>query len=324
MLALIAALLFADPAEGAKVSIIQGTIEAKGPTDADFAPLKAGGQLQEGTWIRSAAGAKALLELPNSVELRVNQQTEVLFESPLKLSLKLGEIFVRIPRGAAKYGITTPDHPIQIEECVMDLDYKPRIPNGAPSTTTIMVLEGKARAFTKKFSPEITAGFYTVAYGAQLNTPDPMRNGSMDTAWVHSLLVERGKVDEEVTGRTDELLSILSKIQPNDPAEVALRSLGELAAEGTARWLGRSFLETQVARRAAAAHALADAATIKSAGLLSGLLQHNEAQVRVIVAGGLGRLAGGKDLGFKEEYWKGENQDAGRKAWEEWVQKNSK
>ena len=78
-----------------------------------------------------------------------------------------------------------------------------------------------------------------------------------------------------------------------------------------------------MARRKAAAQALADAATLKSAPLLAGLLSHREAQVRIIAAGGLARLAG-KDLGYKDDYWKGDKIEAGQKAWEEWVKQNAK
>jgi hypothetical protein len=186
-----------------------------------------------------------------------------------------------------------------------------------------MVLEGKVQAFSKKYAPFIMAGWCGVAFGTQLNTPDAIGNSAIDTAWVHSLLVERGKTDEETTLRTEEILPVLAKKPDPDPAEAALRSLGELAAPPIARWLPRSVLETQVKRRAVASQALVDAATIKSAPLLAGLLTHQEAQVRVIIAKGLEKLAG-KDLGFKEDYWKGDKLEAGQKAWEDWVKQNVK
>src|SRR5204863_245164 len=137
----------------------------------------------------------------------------------------------------------------------VDVSYQPRVPNGAPATAYIMVLDGNVKAFAKNFQPVIYPGFVASAFGTQLNTPDSVRNGSMDTEWVHSLLVEQGKQTEETQNRAIELLSILSKQAENDPAEAALRSLGELAAPETARWLTKSFLETQVARRRAAANA---------------------------------------------------------------------
>ena len=126
------------------------------------------------------------------------------------------------------------------------------------------------------------------------------------------------------SSRTEELISILAREREKDPAEAALRSLGELAAPGIARYLGRNnLIETQVARRRAAARAIADAATLKSARLLAGLLSHGEAEVRALIAGALARIAG-KDLGFKEDYWKGASFDAGKKAWEDWVKQNAK
>ena len=323
MLAFLAVLLLADPAAGAKVSIVQGTIESKAEADPDFKPLKVGDVVEAGTLIRTPAGAKAILEFPDGVELRVHEQSEILLEAPRKLLIKKGRMMVRVVKGPAPFEMRTEHHPMKTEACVVDVSYQPRIPNGAPATAYIMVLEGSVKAFARNFQPVIYPGFVASAFGTQLNTPDSVRNGSMDTEWVHSLLVEQGKPTEETQNRAIELLSILSKQAENDPAEAALRSLGELAAPEVARWLSRSFLETQVARRKAAARALADSTTVKSASLLAGLLTHPEAQVRIIVAGGLARIAG-KDLGYKDDYWKGENREAGQKAWEEWVKQNAK
>jgi hypothetical protein len=145
---------------------------------------------------------------------------------------------------------------------------------------------------------------------------------AIDTEWVHSLLVARGTTDEETAMRTDELIAILAKETP-DPAEPALRSLGELAAPVLSRYLSKSVLETQVKRRAVAAQALADAATIKSAALLVPLLSHKEVGVRVQGGRGLARIAG-KDFGYAEDYWKGDKLEAGQKAWEDWVKANAK
>jgi hypothetical protein len=331
MIALLAAVLalsgaekLADPAAGIKVAVVQGTLEAKAGASETFAAVKAGDQIEFPVTIRTAAGAKALIELPDSCELRVNEQTELALETHKKMVIKQGQVFLRVTVSAAPIDFATELHPMKLDACTVDISYAPRVPNGQPAATKFMVLEGKMQAFTKKFSPIISSGWWATGYGQQLNTPDTINNGAMDTAWVHSLLAERGRTDEETSTRTDELLSILSKQAQNDPAEAALRGLGELAAPGIAQFLGRNvLLETQIARRRAAAKAIADAATLKSAPLLAGLLSHGEAQVRVLVAGGLARIAG-KDLGFKEDYWQGAAVDAGKKAWEDWVKQNAK
>jgi hypothetical protein len=229
-----------------------------------------------------------------------------------------------VTSSGAPIDFATELHPMKLDAGLMEISYAPRVPNGSPAATAFKVLEGKMQAFSKKFSPVISAGWWATGYGQQLNTPDTISNGTVDTAWVHSLLLERGKADEETSTRTEELISVLAKEKENDPAEAALRSLGELAAPGIARWLGRNnLIETQVARRRAAARAIADAATVKSASLLAGLLSHGEAPVRLLIAGGLARIAG-KDLGFKEDYWNGASVDAGKKAWEDWVKQNAK
>jgi len=332
MLVLIAALLPAllggegpaDPAPGMKAAIVQGTLEAKIGAAEAFTPVKAGDQIEFPATLRTAAGARALLDLPDGCELRLNESTELALESHRKMVIKQGRVFLRVTSPAAPVDFLTELHPMKLEACLADISYVPRVPNGAPAATAFRVLEGKMQAFTKKFSPVISSGWWATGVGNQLNTPDPISNLALDTAWVHPLLAERGKADEESAMRTDELINILARQAENDPAEAALRALGELAAPGIARYLGRNvLLETQVARRKAAARAIADAATLKSASLLAGLLSHGEAQVRVLIAGGLGRIAG-KDLGFKEDYWKGTSVDAGKQAWQEWVQQNAK
>jgi len=324
MIVLIAALLLADPAAGVKVTIVQGTLEAKAGASENFAPVKAGDQIEFPLTLKTAAGGKALMELPDGCELRINEQTELVLETHKKMVIKHGRVFLKVTPSAAPVEFATELHPMKLDACAADLSYTPRVPNGQPAATTFMVLDGKMQAFSKKFSPVISAGWWATGFGQQLNTPDTINNSAMDTSWVHSLLAERGKADEETSTRTEELLSILAKQQENDPAETALRSLGELAAPGIARYLGKNLLlETQIARRRAAAKAIADAATLKSASLLAGLLSHGEAQVRVTVAGGLARIAG-KDLGFKEDYWKGASLEAGKKAWEDWVKQNAK
>jgi len=73
----------------------------------------------------------------------------------------------------------------------------------APAATVFMVLEGKMQAFSKKFSPVITSGWVSTGYGSQLNTPDTISNMAIETEWVHSLLVQRGTIDEEIGMRTE-------------------------------------------------------------------------------------------------------------------------
>lgn len=321
MLALLAALLLGGPAD-VKATIIQGTVESQAAGGAAFEPLKPGMQIAAGCTLRTGAGGKAIFELAPGYEIRIDEKTELFLESEKKMLLKSGRVYLRIPKASAPVELSTELHPMKFEECAAEVSFTPRVPNGAPALTSFMVIEGKMQAFSKKFSPVITSGWVATGFGSQLNTPDTIRNGSIDTSWVHSLLAERGRADEESVSRTEELLSVLGKENP-DPAEPALRSLGELAAPGIARYLSRSVVETQVLRRAMAARALADGASIKSAPLLVPLLTHKEAEVRLAGGRGLARIAG-KDLGFADAYWKDGKVDAGAKAWEEWVKQNTK
>jgi ferric-dicitrate binding protein FerR (iron transport regulator) len=329
MVALLAALLIgsADPVAAAgegKLAIAQGTIEAKGSADADFKALKPGDPIDAGMTLRSTPGARAAIDFGDGTELRVDENTELSLLEARKMELKKGRIHLRITNSPKRFEIETQHIGINAAAAVVDITFVPRVENGAPAGTTVRCLDGTANVISKKFKANLFAGFWCASAGQLLMTPDPAKNGSLDTAWVHPLLAERGRADEEVANRMMDLIAILSKEKPNDPVEAALRPLGDLATPELARYLARPLHPAHAERRAAAARIIAETGTMKSAAALVTLLQHSEPEVRVIAARGLARLNGGKDLGFGESVWKGEALDAGRKAWETWLKQNSK
>jgi len=328
MAALLALLLLgsADPGAAAgegKVAILQGAIEAKGAADADFKALKVGDPIDAGMVLRTAPGARSAIDFGDGTELRIAEDTELSVLEARKLDLKKGRIHLRIQKGAKRFEIGSEHVAVNVEAAIVDIAYTPRVENGAPAATAIRVLDGSVNAVAKKFKATVYAGFWASALGAQLNTPDPAKNGSLDTAWVHPLLAERGRADEEINNRMMELVGILSKEKP-DPVEAALRPLGDLATPELARYLARPPHPAQAERRAAAARIIAETGTLKSAAALVTLLKHSEPEVRVIAARGLARLNGGKDLGFGDAVWKGEALDAGQNAWGAWLKQNSK
>ena len=324
MLALLAALLIGGPDAPpesprglAKLAILQGTIEVSGAAQAP----KAGDDLDAGATIKTAAGSRATVDFPDGCELRINEKTVVSIEGPRKIDLKEGRIFVKVVKTGPNFEINSPHVPVFSNQSLVDIVFVPRVPNGAPASTLVRVLEGTAKATSPKFSTVLFAGFSTTAVGSQLNTPDPLRNGPLETAWTHPLLLERGRLDEEIGNRVMDLIQVLGR---EEAAEAALRSLGDLGAAELVRFLTRSAGAPLPERRTTAARIVSETGTLKSATQLVSLLQHPEADIRVIAASGLARLAGGKDLGFNEQFWKGETRDAGQKAWEDWAKQNPK
>lgn len=327
MLALLAALLFGAPdlaAGEGKLAIVQGTLEAKGAGDADYKALKVGDPIDAGMSLRSAPGARALIDFAGGGELRVDESTEMTVVDTRRLDLKKGRIYLSVLAGAKRFEVDTQHVAFSTLAAVFEVSFVPRVENGPPAATTMRVLDSNVNAVGKKFKAVVWAGLWITAVGAQLNTPDPVGNGSLDTAWVHPLLAERGLANAEIGNRMMELVNILSNQTPNDPVEAAMRSLGDLATPELARYLARPPHPTQAERRAAAARIIGETGTMKSAPALVALLKHPEPEVRVTAARGLTRLNGGKDLAFGDAVWKGESLDAGQKAWETWLKQNSK
>ncbi|MBV8879114.1 MAG: FecR domain-containing protein [Planctomycetaceae bacterium] len=324
MLALLAALLIGAPAADAgspagpaKLAIAQGSVE--GPA----MPLKVGDDVEAGAPIKTAAGVRATFDFPDGSELRVNENTELSIDGPRKVTLKQGHVFAKIGKGAGVFEVATPQMKALSNQGLLDVEFIPRVPNGAPAQTFFRVLDGTAKCSGPKFTANVFPGFYATGIGSQLNTPDPLGNGSLTTAWMHPLLVERGRIDEETGNRAMELVQILGREAANDPGEAALRTLGDLATAELVRMVSKSAGPAQAARRNTAVKIVAETGTLKSAAGLVSLLQHSEPEVRVVAARGLARIAG-KDLGFDDAFWKGEALEKGQKAWDDWVKQNAK
>jgi len=327
MLALFAALLIGGPAAdpepargSAKLAIVQGPIEI---SPAAAAP-KAGDEIEVGVTIKTPAGSRATFDFADGTELRVNENTELVLEGPRMIDLKKGRILLKVVKAGGKFDVHNEYVGSSANQALMEIEYQPRIPNGEPAHTYFRVLEGTARTTSKKFNANVFAGFNASALGSQLNTPDPVGNGAIVTSWVNPLLLERGRIDEETTNRAQELVQDLGRQDANDPAEAALRTFGDLGTAELVRMLTRSANGPKPARRAAAVKIIAETGTMKSADGLLSLLQNPEADTRVVAARGLARLAGGKDLGFNDQFWKGESLEKGLKAWEDWVKQNAK
>src|SRR5579864_8323381 len=155
MLTMLAVLLIGGPAANpesprglAKLAIVQGSLEVSGSPQAP----KAGDELDAGAAIKTAAGARAAVDFPDGSELRIHENTEVSIEGPRKIDLKRGRIFVKVVKAGAPFEINSPHVQVTSNLSLVDLEFTPRVPNGAPAGTIVRVLEGTAKAISPKFN----------------------------------------------------------------------------------------------------------------------------------------------------------------------------
>jgi ferric-dicitrate binding protein FerR (iron transport regulator) len=320
MKALLCILLLASRPGLGKLAVAVGTVEAKAPGAADFAPVAAGVDLEAGTLLRTGAGVSAAVDLPDGSEVRLAEKSELVLESPRKVELKRGRAWVRIAKGEL-FLVQTEHSPITTVEAVVDVEFTPRVPNTEQQAfTQVYILEGKTMVGSKKYKQDVTTGYGCTLLGSQLNTPDPMGDPFLPTQWVHPILKARGaSASRETERRVRGLLSRLSRQPQNDPFEAALKTLGETSVAVLSGYLQSPENPADLARRLAAARIVGDVA---GAGSLLALLDNETADVRVLAAKGLARIAG-QDFGRADAYWKGEDRSAGKKAWVEWVRKNA-
>ncbi len=305
--------------EIAKLALLVGGpgVEAKAPGAAAWQPLAHGVGVAPGTSIRTGAGVKAVLEFADGTELRVDEKTELVVAETRRIGFMKGRVYARIAKGAP-FLLKSEFASLAIESATFDLLFHPPLPGGPRSMTALCVFEGMADVRSRRTGQKVTAGYQCTLVDAQLNTPDVIAEGVLETHWVHALLRERGRATPEIEWRATEMLQQLAVQARNDPYDGALRGLGELALPALADYLGRSAGPADGPRRAAAARIVGEVATAKSAAILTGLLGNAEAEVRVQAARALARAAG-KDLGYDESYWRGADGADGRKAWEAWA-----
>lgn len=329
MIQMLFAILLAGEGAGAprgvaKLAVAMGAVEGKGPAQPDWAPLASGAEIDAGATLRTGAGIRAAFDFPDGSELRLDEQTELTLEQPRKIALKQGRFWIRIAAGE-NFSIKSEHASLTTTECVTDFAFTPRVLNtDQMAITQVYVFEGKTLVHSRKYTQDLTTGYWCTFLGATLNTPDPMGDPFLPTVWMHGLLRERGTgAARESERRVRGLLSRLARQADNDPYEAALKSLGEPAFALLGSYLASPSNPADLARRTASARVMGEAATLKSAAQLLPLLGNETDGVRVAAAKGLARL-GGSDLGKNDDYWKGEDRAAGIKAWEDWISKNVK
>jgi hypothetical protein len=308
-----------EPRATAKLALAIGSVEAKAPAAADFVPVQPGAEFETGTALRTGEGVLASVDVEGGMELRIAPKTELVLEAGRVLDLKRGQVWVNVPQGPActlKAEVST----TVCEPGSYDLEYSPRVPNTDQGAFTMLhVLQGKAVMANRRFKQPVTTGYNCTVVNAVLNTPDPVGDGVVPTRWIHPILVAKGPAGAaEVERRARGLLPRLGRVPKDDPYEAALKSLGEGPMTLMGSYLATPSNPADLPRRITAARVMSEVATAKSAGQLVALLNNEVADVRVLAAGGLARLAG-TDQGRGDAYWKGDDRAAGIQAWEAWA-----
>lgn len=309
----------ADPRGPARLTLAVGAVEAKAPGQPDFAPLAVNADVEAGTTLRTGAGVLASLDLEGGLELRLAPNTELLLEGPRAVELKKGQFWMKVPEGPP-CSLKTDNSTAVAEPGILDLAYTPRVPNTDQGAFTILhVFQGLTVLANRRFKQKVTAGYNCTVVTSVLNTPDPMGDPFLPTAWMHPLLLARGEAAKpEIERRARGLLSRLARVDKDDPFEASMKSLGEATFGLLGGYLAGPSNPADVARRVAAARVMADVATIKSAPLLLPLLDNETPGVRAAAAKGFARLAG-TDQGRGDAYWTGDDRAAGIKFWDAWL-----
>lgn len=320
---LAASALQAENSTVAKLGTAIGTVEMRTPADAPYAPMTPGQGVAGGSWIRTAAGAKAIFDGADGTELRVDEGTELQLSSR-RLELVKGRFQLRVPSGPA-FAIKTKFSPMEIASGWVEISFRERAPDDplrktvSRTVTQVICLDGVISVGSRRYTQKLTPGYFCELVDSQLNTPDPAPESVLASAWIHELLLARDPRHPEMAQRFQTLVRLLGQTRAPQAEEV-LRALGEKSVPFLAEYLKGPPGPLDAERRRRAAGILADAAPPGAAGDLVEILGDPDPEVRARTAGGLERLTG-SNLGFDAAYWRGADIEKGRQAWREWLRK---
>lgn len=292
----------------AELSVIIGTVEVKGSGSATFGPAQMKAAVEDESFVRTGPGARAALTFRDGTEIYLNESTEVQLKSSRRIALKLGALYGRVTEKPNAFTVECVFAALETNGAVFAASFEktekksPEIKAIGKTMTSLMVMEGKIKAGSKRHSQMVTAGYNCTMIDSQLNTPDPNANVILATRWIHPILAANGKVGPDAQSRVDACLAQLGTKEKDDPYEAALRDLGDLAARPLAGYLKYPGSPSETLRRRGAARILSDVCPADfTAGLLP-LLKDADMEVKASGIRGLKRLTG-KDLGDDEKGW---------------------
>lgn len=291
----------------ARLVVSTGAVEVR--QGGDWAPLATGGGVERGASIRTLGRAKCSFQYNDGTEIRLNHDTEIRLEKPRAIDLAAGRIFTHIKPNPVTFEVRTDQALIEALGTTLDIAHALR-------NTTLTVLDGRAR-----MGPHtVGAGFRCAVVDGAIEEPEPARDLTILTNWVHEILALK-EDRTELNLRINELLAMLGRTKMEHLYEWEIRALGDRCAFPLTCYIQSAESRKDSPRRQKAARILADAAGPTSVPDLVGLLRDADPSIRTEAARGLGRITG-HTLGYPGSYWEGATCAPGQEAWSQWLQQN--
>lgn len=226
--------------------------------------------------------------------VRLNTNTRLVMESARRVRVLGGQIWCRSETADSFEVVADSGHSRSLSGravyecpfgsvCVLTLD--------EPSLTA-QAESGRVTLFADDKKHIIAAG-----QSIQMNQDGRLQSSTtkdavLASSWMDSLLIQKHPADPELQQRVDALLPKIGQTDASDVYERELRSLGEHCVLPLTRYVQSEQSQTNRFRRLKAMSVVADVSPTWNVKNLIGLLNDDDAEVRVLAASALQRLTG--------------------------------
>jgi hypothetical protein len=281
-----------------------------------------------GTAVRTERGVRCEFQTKQGCVVRLNDSSEVVFESATRLQLKQGQVWCSAPPGVVMEVAAAPADPAAA---------KPRsawrfhCPDAGSLTSTIQP-GGEVRLTAALGAVEVHCGMesrrvpsgQTVKLASEGFAAQPEYDDALlAAAWMDPLLVRKGPTNPELVSRVNGLLAQIGRAKSSYLYEQELRALGEHCVLPLLRFVQTPMASDEQGQRRMAMRIVADLAPSWAVGDLIPLLADNDDEVRFEAAAALRRLTG-HDQGREPKAWRGSWTDCTPtySAWQTWWRDN--
>jgi ferric-dicitrate binding protein FerR (iron transport regulator) len=302
-----------------QLTVATGAVEVE--RNGNWQAMPTGGLVGCGEKIRTPDKARCEFLAPDGSEIRLNSNSELVFETPRKVNLKQGQVWSTVAKAPEPFEVIAAITTITALGTQFDFTH-------TPEKTQLSVLEGKTKVKDGQGKTcEVSAGQQLNYQGNRALQPiaKPEYELLRATNWVHEILVLKGRSNPELNRRIDDIFAGIGQTKTEFLLEEEIRVLGDHCVIPLTKYLLSDRSKGDDFKRQRAARIIADLAQPRSIGDLIPLLTDTDSEVRKAIAVGLHRLTGvNMDLNAAQCAVAGPEQcKKNQSAWENWWKLNA-
>ncbi len=299
------------------LTVANEAVEVMAPDSNLWQVLKGGATMPIGARVRTRPAVRCEFRTSDGSEVRLNGDTELLFNKARRLQLTKGQIMARVAKANSPFQVAIPEATVTALGTEFDILCK-------PVETVLTVLQGATEVQGKGGTERVQTGQAATIVDGRVKERRPIGDPLELTSWTNEILTLKGRDNEELAKRVDDLLAQIGQAKADFFNEQQIRSLGDHCVLPLTRFIQSERSQANQRKRQMAAKIVADLAEGRSIPDLIRLLADRDRQVRYQAARGLRRLTG-ETLGREPEAWRDQSWQSSqqtRNQWADWWQEN--